>query len=546
MKSPPESGRRGTLMSVRAALQLPVVQGGKPEVVAGEENLDRPVRWVHAGEVRNMPSLLKGGELLLTTGMGLKTGAVEQRRFIAELAAREVAALAIELGSTFESVPATLVAEAEKRGLPLIVLHQKVAFVEITETVHREIVNRQFLVMRRSEELHRRFTGLVLEGAGIPDVLTALAETISNPVVLERDGHGVLYHATHDAGSSEVLDSWHAAAGDASPDRYAVAVPAADHERWGRLGALALDSPLDELDRVAVERAVEVIALTLMRNRQEEILAVRERGNFFAELSSGELGEDEAWARAEQLGFTRRTGLLLLVGLLRAPEVAATPTGRDDLAWALVWRDLRRELTALGVPNLLGARAADDVVLLVLGLEDAKEREEMAGRVAALIDTAGERHIRHQNAAVVSVAGAVGEWSEASEQLQLATAAGEAAAMGPARPWHDATTADLHRLLWSLREHEGLRSFVHDRLAPIVEHDRTRRSKLLPSLEAYCAHGGRKAETARALHLERQSLYHRLKRIERLLGEDLSDDDTVLAIHIALRARPYVDTDGGS
>src|SRR6202165_3320825 len=112
MKSPPESGRRGTLMSVRAALQLPVVQSGKPEVVAGEENLDRPVRWVHAGEVRNMPSLLKGGELLLTTGTGLKTGAVEQRRFIAELAAREVAALAIELGSTFESVPDTLASEA--------------------------------------------------------------------------------------------------------------------------------------------------------------------------------------------------------------------------------------------------------------------------------------------------------------------------------------------------------------------------------------------------------------------------------------------------
>jgi purine catabolism regulator len=94
-----------------------------------------------------------------------------------------------------------------------------------------------------------------------------------------------------------------------------------------------------------------------------------------------------------------------------------------------------------------------------------------------------------------------------------------------------------------LRDHDALQTFVHDQLAPLIEHDSHRSAKLLPSLEAYCAHGGRKAETARALHLERQSLYHRLERIERLLDEDLSDEDTVLALHLALRARPYVDTD---
>jgi purine catabolism regulator len=94
-----------------------------------------------------------------------------------------------------------------------------------------------------------------------------------------------------------------------------------------------------------------------------------------------------------------------------------------------------------------------------------------------------------------------------------------------------------------LRDHDALRTFVHNRLAPIIEHDRQRSAKLLPSLEAYCIHDGRKAEMARVLHLERRSLYHRLERIERLLGEDLSDEETVLALHLALRARPYVDTD---
>jgi purine catabolism regulator len=532
-------------MTVRAALQLPAMRSGLPEVVAGEHNLGRPLRWVHAGEVLNMASLLKGGELLLTTGMGLQSGEAEQRKFIAELADREVAALAIELGSTFAVVPDALVSEANERGLPLIVLRREVAFVEITELLHREIVNRQFMVMRRSDELHRRFTGLVLEGAGIPDVLTVLAETIANPVILEKDGYGVLYHATHHAASSEVLAAWHVASQQIplAPERYAIAVPAAENERWGRLGALALDSPLDELDRVAIERAVELIALTLLRNRQEEVLAVRERGNFFAELATGELNESEAWMRAEQLGFGRRAARLLPLAVLRAPAVATTQAGQDDLAWALVWRDVRRELSTVGIPALIGARSGGHVVLLVLGFDDERDRAGLADRAATLIETAGERHIRARSAAVVAVAAAVRGWSDVSGQLELALATGEAAVTGPQRRWHDTTRADLDRLLWSLRDQDALGTFVHDRLAPLVEHDRLRAAKLLPSLEAYCAHGGRKAETARALHLERQSLYHRLKRIETLLGEDLSDDDTVLALHFALRARPYVDTD---
>lgn len=35
-------------ITVRRALELPGLRGGLPEVLTGEEQLDRPVRWVHA------------------------------------------------------------------------------------------------------------------------------------------------------------------------------------------------------------------------------------------------------------------------------------------------------------------------------------------------------------------------------------------------------------------------------------------------------------------------------------------------------------------
>ena len=46
-------------------------------------------------------------------------------------------------------------------------------------------------------------------------------------------------------------------------------------------------------------------------------------------------------------------------------------------------------------------------------------------------------------------------------------------------------------------------------------------------------------EAARALHLERQSLYLRLHRIEEALGVSLEDEDVVLGLHLAVRARRF-------
>lgn len=536
---------RSALITVRAALGLPAMRRGVPEVLASERNLDRSVRWVHAGEVPNMASLLKGGELLLTTGMGLQVEPQEQRRFIADLADRNVAALAIELGSTFATVPQPIVEEAEQRGLPLIALHREVAFVEITEALHREIVNRQFVAMRRSEELHQRFTELVLEGAGIPEVLSALSSAVANPIVLHKDGaEGVLYHATHLTGSSEVLAAWDAASQrfSSAPPVFWVDVPTTGHERWGKLAAIALDSPLDDFDRVAVERAVEVIALVLLRNRQEDVLAGRERGNFLAELLARELSESDAVARAGELGFARSTRFLLPLAVARSPRVSAL-AGAEQFVWASVWREVQRELTALGIPSLAGTRSSGGELLLIVGLDDAQRRAQVADRIADLLQTAASRHLHAKDAVIVCVGAQRRSWGAAAEELEGTIEAAAAAAHGPSRAWHDVTSADTHRLFWTLRDEPALRAFVASCLAPILEHDAQRKSKLLPTLEAYCAHGGRKAETARSLHLERQSLYHRLERIESLLGRRLSDDGTVFALHLALRARSYVDLD---
>jgi purine catabolism regulator len=68
-------------------LELDAVQRAAPEVVVGADLLDRPVRWVHTSELAEAALLLKGGELMLTTGLGIGgRGPVGEAAYVAALA----------------------------------------------------------------------------------------------------------------------------------------------------------------------------------------------------------------------------------------------------------------------------------------------------------------------------------------------------------------------------------------------------------------------------------------------------------------------------
>ncbi|MDO8201191.1 CdaR family transcriptional regulator, partial [Conexibacter sp. CPCC 205762] len=168
----------------------------------------------------------------------------------------------------------------------------------------------------------------------------------------------------------------------------------------------------------------------------------------------------------------------------------------------------------------------------------AAERERVATRVAQALRTAVARRLGEAELAVA--VGRAAGWEEAGPELRLAADGAASAAPLPAAPWHDARALELQRLLWHWRDDRELAALVTRRLGPLIEHDRRRRHALLPTLEALCANAGRKAETARALHLNRQALYHRIERIERLLGVDLSDATELLTLHLAVEARRYV------
>ncbi|MGP4044712.1 PucR family transcriptional regulator [Streptomyces sp. 2A115] len=130
-------------LTLREILALDSVRSAAPSLLAGQDGLDRPVRWVHSSEVYEGANFLDGGELLLTNGFGLADAdAASRRRYVRELAARGAAALAVEVGRSLPRMPDEVTDEARSLGLPLIALCRVVPFVRITEAANRAIVAR--------------------------------------------------------------------------------------------------------------------------------------------------------------------------------------------------------------------------------------------------------------------------------------------------------------------------------------------------------------------------------------------------------------------
>lgn len=99
----------------------------------------------------------------------------------------------------------------------------------------------------------------------------------------------------------------------------------------------------------------------------------------------------------------------------------------------------------------------------------------------------------------------------------------------------DAEALAIERLTARNLAPEVIEEFVDELVGELLRHDQQKGSRLVETLETWLSLGCNTAETARALHLERQSLHNRLQRIFWLVGGDPRGTGRLAGLHMAAR-----------
>ena len=478
--------------TVQDLLDLPVLAGARPEVLVGQDLDRRPVRWIHSSEIYEIWSLLKGGEALLTTGLGLVGNSPTALDvYCRNLADRNVAVLMLELGRTFPVPPQHLVDAAAANGLPLVALHGVVPFIDITETVHPLLVADEVEQLRLQDRTVAELNRLLLDGRGLHELVAASATVCQAPVGLYSVADALLAGA--DVTGSEPVLSVPVGTGPWA----SLAVAAPDTPRLRRLAELCATS-------VGIALAHEGRVSPTRRTAAVDLLRDLASGRY---LSSSQIA-----SRAGTLGLMVRPGQRVLAIVVMTTTLTSVHSGLNATTEA-ARRALGPALVAEVDGNVLVATAVQPSELRRLSAfadaVDAELRATVGGSVVRL--AAGPM--------VDDVGGLVRSLPAALEAGRV----GGRADAGLSDP-SPASDLEVYNLLSSVVADADLERFVEEQLGPLLEQDARTGSDLVPTLDAYLEAGLSKTGAAAALGVRRQTLYARLERIARLLG-GLSFDD---------------------
>ncbi len=500
------------------ALDHPTLTVADPVVRAAAGSVARAqLRWIHSSEILDIAPLLDGGELLLTGGEALAHASEERQiMYVRQLAERGVAALAIETGVALPALPSAMVSAAEAAGLPLIELRKVVPFVGVMQAINSTLVSESVLHLRQADEASHAMAVELAHSGSLDRILAVLAGITHAEVTLVSLTGVTLASATPvNAGAAS-------SSAPAPPEH--VRLIHIDVPVRGILAAqLLLEMPAEEdenLARTAGKRSVDILALAMLQR-----------------MSPG------------------------------LQEVAGAALIRAIDSGSQLWR-LQQLASAAGIP------ASGPIVAMVVRSDTS---QQLRSPVEKLLHQTAESHATYvDNAELLAVAGLGGDAPEESRQrllaglLELPSIARTFTAVGPLvagisdAPWSlseakltlelaaspeqsrsasdgahpsvvDAEAFAVERLALQSLDPYRRRNFVRQQLGALLDQDAHRNSRLLDTLATWLDCGCNTAHAARELHLERQSMHQRLRRIFELCGGDPRNTGRLAALHLATR-----------
>ena len=418
--------------------------------------------------------------------------------------------------------------------IPVVLLDDRVRFVDITETVHRLIYSAA-RGLSGLDAVSNFLSSAAASHLELRELFSAIADMLDAPLVLEDSLSTVVIHQGLDPEQMRRFIQAPAASKDLGTgvrvvgDENWLVYPVIGHGR--KLGQLVstvgAGNPRASLGMEEVGASFG----ELLPNGSADLALARQESlsTMVKDVRSGEIrSEKELLLHAAMLGVASVDLFVPIAINFRQRGSAVSASASPDLA----------ALTATLQDTLRGSRypafACDsgaNGVGIVLCLPAAADVE---AALSAVHDSIGPVLGAHGNdrSWTMGVGTASPELGSTAlkgldEACRVAHSASTMDHSGA--PYHRASDLGFRWLMQRLLDVEESHTYVHDQLAPFLDEP-----EYMDFIETYLQTNGSIAELSRALHLSRPSVYARLRRIEKVLGRELTDADTMTSLHLAV------------
>ncbi|BBY18716.1 PucR family transcriptional regulator [Mycolicibacterium litorale] len=151
------------------------------------QDLDRTISWTHITEMRDPARYLRGGELVCTVGLSLQTPQ-DCRTFAGALANAGAAGVCFGVGDGHDQVPAALLDECRRRGLPVLIASPNVPFSTVSRFVAEYEMGAEIAVARATNALVPEMLSALRRHASARELLDTAGDILACYFLLEPDG----------------------------------------------------------------------------------------------------------------------------------------------------------------------------------------------------------------------------------------------------------------------------------------------------------------------------------------------------------------------
>ena len=572
-------------LTIEEALRLPALAG--TTVVAGADGLDRAVRHMVVDDPAD-PLAVAGPDVLVVLGARLPPADPANCRALVErLVSMGTAGLAFRRTEGPPPVPGEVLAEAGRRGFPVLALPAAVRMDEVLSEVLGAVVSKQSEALDLSSRMHNQFIDVALSGGGLEEVTEQLASFLEGAAVLGlgpdreivtsagppddvaeiSDWLWLLDAAADDAlaelaparrvsgvraDQSVVTPAEVLADADLSPadgillvpghhelpggvGEYAVAPIMAGEQRHGWLVAVHRAGPLLVGAGGVLERAAMVSALSVIRQQAVHSVELRFQGDLVRRLVGGSLRHTErALAQTRSFGWRLDGPVVVLVSATETvADPQADPTRALDVLDRLAdgWRAaLEGEVAGAAVAGL----STEIVTVLPLDGHTPEEISSLVSAVTSRVNARLRRVGRVLGTGIGRPAVNITGLGDAHQQAQRALSVGQEIHGVSAVTHFD--QLGVFRLLSLIPDSTELRSYVDEVLGPLADSSDPDSADLRETLRVLLETNLNVAESARRLHFHYNTMRYRIGKLERLLGSFTTDPTLRLNLLLALHA----------